>query len=145
MAWEARNNKTNIAAAAGRSTTQEIPHEEPNSFSEIKFPLSKEMQRSMTLKLVGERPIKTQFIWNTILQICGLIAAFLFGVFSILAYLVAHEGNSISSYTAKLSQIANKESFTANQFALLAYCQSNAFVSLVLAVWPFRRPNEFSN
>ena len=65
--------------------------------------MNKEMQRPTALKLVDDRPIKTQFIWNTVLQICGLIAAFLFGVFSILAYLVAHEGNSISSYAAKLS------------------------------------------
>jgi hypothetical protein len=145
MTWEARNSKTNMAAAAGRSTTQEIRHEESSSLLETKFPLSREVQRSMSLKLVDDRPIKTQFIWNTVLQICGLFAAFLFGVFSILAYLIAHEGNSISSYAAKLSQIANKESFTANQFALLAYCQSNTFVSLFLAMWSSRRSNEFSN
>jgi hypothetical protein len=145
MAWEARNSATNTAAAAKRSTTQEIRHEEPSSFPETKSLLDRAVQRSTTLKLVDDRPIKTQFIWNTVLQICGLIAAFLFGVFSILAYLIAHEGNSISSYAAKLSQIANKESFTANQFALLTYCQSNTFVSLLLAVWPSRYSNEFSN
>ena len=127
-----------MAAAARRFTTQENRYEESNSFLEPKFPSSREVPRPMSLKLVDDRPIKTQFIWNTVLQICGLIAAFLFGVFSILAYLIAHEGNSISSYAAKLSQIANKESFTANQFALLAYCQSNTLVSLFLAVWPFR-------
>jgi hypothetical protein len=109
------------------------------------FLQTKKTKGPMTLKLVDDRPIKAQFIWNTVLQILGLIAASLFGAFSILAYVVAHEGNSISLYAASLSQIANKESVIANQLALLAYCQSNTFMSLLLASWPFGRSNEVSN
>ncbi|MCJ1415120.1 hypothetical protein MMC32_001451 [Xylographa parallela] len=54
---------------------------------------------------------KTQFIWNAILQAFALVVGILFGVFSILSYVV--------------SESANSQSLAANQLALLALCLSS--------------------
>ncbi|MCJ1437687.1 hypothetical protein MMC27_007074 [Xylographa pallens] len=54
---------------------------------------------------------KTQFVWNAILQAFALVIGILFGVFSILSYVV--------------SETANSQSLAANQLALLALCLSS--------------------
>ncbi|MCJ1320734.1 hypothetical protein MMC15_006075 [Xylographa vitiligo] len=58
-----------------------------------------------------EETTKTQFVWNAILQALGVIIGILFGVFSILSYVV--------------SETANGQSLAANQLALLALCLSS--------------------
>jgi hypothetical protein len=61
---------------------------------------------------------KVEFIWNALLQTIGIIFVIIFGVFAVLAY--------------SASQIANKQSFQANQLSLLAFC-NQALVGLATA------------
>ena len=58
---------------------------------------------------------KVEFIWNAVLQTIGIIFVIIFGAFAVLAY--------------NASQIANRQSFQANQLSLLAFC-NQAPVSL---------------
>ena len=54
---------------------------------------------------------KVEFIWSSVLQLAGLLFVVVFGVFAALAYNAAN--------------IANKQSFEANQLSLLTFCMSN--------------------
>jgi len=63
-------------------------------------------------------PIKSQEIWNFLLQFFGILAAIIFGVFSILAWIDANKANSIASGALNLA-------IEANTLALLAYCLSS--------------------
>ncbi|PMD19637.1 hypothetical protein NA56DRAFT_646964, partial [Hyaloscypha hepaticicola] len=54
---------------------------------------------------------KVEFIWSSVLQLAGLLFVVVFGVFAALAYNAA--------------DVANKQSFEANQLSLLSFCMSN--------------------
>jgi len=54
---------------------------------------------------------------NSLLQVLGILAATVFGVFSILAWLAANKSNTISTN-------ALNQALQSNQLALLAYCVS---------------------
>ncbi len=62
---------------------------------------------------------KVEFIWSSVLQLAGLLFVVVFGVFAALAYNAAN--------------VANKQSFEANQLSLLTFCMSNP----VSQVFPF--------
>jgi hypothetical protein len=70
---------------------------------------------------LSSQPVTDQtlssFKANTLLQFLGILAATVFGVFSILAWLAATKSNEISSN-------ALSQALQSNQLALLAYCVS---------------------
>lgn len=68
-------------------------------------------------ELAREEPLKSQALWNFLLQAFGLIAGTLFGVFAILAWKAATQANSMAID-------ANTLASAANRIALVGYCQS---------------------
>lgn len=70
---------------------------------------------------LSSQPVADQtlssFKANTLLQFLGILAATVFGVFSILAWLAATKSNEIASN-------ALSQALQSNQLALLAYCVS---------------------
>jgi hypothetical protein len=69
----------------------------------------------MAPKTAEDTPDKAQIILNAVLQIVGVVAAIVFGTFSVLAYLATEAGNTAF----------DQESRTANQLALLTICLNN--------------------
>ena len=55
----------------------------------------------------NSNPIKSQEIWNFILQFFGILAATLFGIFTVLAWIDANKANSIASGALNLAIEAN--------------------------------------
>ena len=78
---------------------------------------------------IEERPIKSQYIWVAILQTVGVIAAIVFGVFAVLAYVVARDANTLATNAIELSSTSNDLSDIANRLALLAYCDQSPLAS----------------
>jgi hypothetical protein len=78
-----------------------------------------ELQKLVALS--SQNPIANQELFsfkaNTLLQFLGILAATVFGVFSILAWLAAAKSNEISTN-------ALNQALQSNQLALLAYCVS---------------------
>lgn len=78
-----------------------------------------ELQKLVALS--SQNPVANQELFsfkaNTLLQFLGILAATVFGVFSILAWLAATKSNEISIN-------AFNQALQSNQLALLAYCVS---------------------
>jgi len=73
-------------------------------------------QELIVLNIVADRlkhleGTKIEFIWSSVLQTVGLLFVIVFGVFAKLAYDAA--------------EVANKQSFEANQISLLTFCLLN--------------------
>jgi hypothetical protein len=87
--------------------------------AEIVSGLSK--QELDVLNVIADRLLyleetKIEFIWSSVLQLVGLLFVVVFGVFAALAYNAAG--------------VANRQSFEANQMALLSFCLSNPVLHL---------------
>jgi hypothetical protein len=77
----------------------------------------------------SKEPIMTEFIWNTLLQIIALIAAALFGAFSILAWQIGRAANGLASQSNSLGSDSNCLGAAANWFSLFSYCQDASLPS----------------
>jgi len=75
-------------------------------------PILAELRTLSSAIIEKDKPIISQAIWTAILQVIAVILAILFGVFSILAYMIAEKANNLSEKS--------------NLLALLSYCQSDA-------------------
>ncbi|KAH8660354.1 hypothetical protein BX600DRAFT_56264 [Xylariales sp. PMI_506] len=71
---------------------------------------------------ISKPPIVTEFIWNTLLQVLGLIAAALFGAFSVLAWQVSQAANGMASAANDLAMQANSLGSQGNNLAAKSNC-----------------------
>ena len=84
-----------------------------------------------TKKISSKEPIPSEAIWNFILQILGLIAAALFGVFSVLAWKDGKAANEAGSQANQLAFKGNLLSTSqnclagaANRIAIHSACEA---------------------
>jgi uncharacterized protein (DUF486 family) len=112
------NQEPPVRAPADQNTAH--PQPAPDTAAQLKPLLNTLVDEIRDLKLVNikiatQRPDKTQFVWNVLLQVFALFIGFIFGIFAILAWLAARKANNIASS----SQLVTLQS---NQLALMTYC-----------------------
>jgi hypothetical protein len=104
-------------------------------------------------KIHAQPPLKSERLWNFLLQFFGLLAAFSFGVFAILAWRAAERANRMTSYATELAVSANDLAFTANsvaraanadatnanRLALIARCEATPTVCSAFCLLPSMR------
>jgi len=82
---------TNEKSIIVQNAPQETPDLQPHILEQLKALVQLQHQA------VSKPPIVTEFVWNTLLQILGLVAAALFGAFTILSWQVGQLANGYAS------------------------------------------------
>lgn len=90
-----------------------------NAAMNIQLQILSEMRQinERSRKIYAQPPIKSEKLWNFLLQFLGLLVALAFGVFAVLAWRSAEEANQAANYASDLAVSANSIAVSANAIA----------------------------